>query len=362
MSLEPLGAGDLIDRSIRFYRKNFWTFILIAAPPVILGTLFFVGWTFLAKSIFSMNSSSEFELAFYQLFLGLGNIVIWVIQTVATLVVMGGASRNFVRHLLYNEEITFGETYRNTKGRLLSLVGISSLITVVLGFFGVFIFYFGIIAGASAIVIAVWLLEPLPIAAFIVSLVIGIAVAFGTLYLLFLIISRFVYIPQIMMVEGQAAFSAMNRSMSLAGKNVKRVAMLFIFTLVTTYSALAILYIPLGWYAWMEGVQIFSFTAVDSIPAWYQIATQVISQASLILLTPIWMIGLCLLYIDERVRKEGYDVELLAARRLGDIPNVPNQYVNPLQPALSSSVKIDPGSSATRENDRGSGTSTLGLK
>ena len=127
----------------------------------------------------------------------------------------------------------------------------------------------------------------------------------------------------------------MARSVSLAGKNVRRVAMLFIFTFVATYSALAILYIPLGLYAWYQGVDVFSFQSADIIPAWYEIASQVISQASLILLTPIWMIGLCLLYIDERVRKEAYDIELLAARKLGEIPSVPDQYVNPLKPAIS---------------------------
>ena len=45
LSLVPLGAGDLIDRAVRFYRKFFWTFVLIAAPPVIVGTLVSVGWT-----------------------------------------------------------------------------------------------------------------------------------------------------------------------------------------------------------------------------------------------------------------------------------------------------------------------------
>jgi uncharacterized membrane protein len=34
VSLALLGAGDLIDRAVRFYRKNFWTFFLIAAPPI----------------------------------------------------------------------------------------------------------------------------------------------------------------------------------------------------------------------------------------------------------------------------------------------------------------------------------------
>jgi hypothetical protein len=29
-----LGAGDLIDRAIRFYRNNFWTFVWISSPPI----------------------------------------------------------------------------------------------------------------------------------------------------------------------------------------------------------------------------------------------------------------------------------------------------------------------------------------
>ena len=53
-------------------------------------------------------------------------------------------------------------------------------------------------------------------------------------------------------------------------------------------------------------------------------------------LSPVWMAGLCLLYVDERVRSEGYDIELMAARRLGDIPQLPATYTSPLQPAIGS--------------------------
>jgi hypothetical protein len=35
------------------------------------------------------------------------------------------------------------------------------------------------------------------------------------------------------------------------------------------------------------------------------------------------------------VRHEGYDIELMAAIRLGEIPDVPHEYLNPLQPALA---------------------------
>ncbi len=36
LSLAPLGAGDLIDRAVRLYRRHFLTLIRIAAPPVIV--------------------------------------------------------------------------------------------------------------------------------------------------------------------------------------------------------------------------------------------------------------------------------------------------------------------------------------
>ena len=55
LSLTPLGAGDLIDRAVRFYRKNFWTFIWIAAPPVLIGTLISVAWTMLARNLFNVD-------------------------------------------------------------------------------------------------------------------------------------------------------------------------------------------------------------------------------------------------------------------------------------------------------------------
>ncbi len=340
-SLSPLGAGDLIDRAVRFYRKNFWTFVLIASPPVIAGSLFFLVWEITGRILFSPASSSEVETAFFQLFIFFGKLCIWLIQTVITLIVMGGASRNFVRHLLYGEPITFAETYRSIKSRFIGLFGVSMFTTLALGFLGFALITVSWIALAVVMVIAG--------AAFgssstlIAILLVGcmFAIFSGALWLLFFVASKFVYIPQVMLVEGQDAFSAINRSMNLAGKNVRRVAMLFIFTLVATYLALAILYVPLGWYAWYAGVEILTFEAADTVPAWYEISKQVVSQVSFILLTPIWMIGLCLLYIDERVRKEGYDIELLAANRLGDIPSLPEPHRSPLHTALADQASPD---------------------
>lgn len=340
LSLSPLGAGDLIDRAVRFYRKNFSTFIWIAAPPIIAGTLVSVGWTMLARRLFNVDMVSyPGETVAYYWFLWLGSLFIWLIETVATFTVMGGASRNFVRHLLFGEPITFRETYRNVKARVFGLLAASTLITLLLGFIGYILVMIGVLVAFIAVLIAAAAFSFSPFIVTIVSIALVSAIAFGVGWLFFLIAANFAYIPQVMLVEGQGVFSAMGRSASLARAKAKRLYALFAFTLLAIYSALALFYVPLGWYAWAEGVQILTFDA-DSVPAWYEIASQFVWQASLILLMPVWMIGLCLLYIDERVRHEGYDIELMAARRLGEIPAVPRDYVNPLQPALAQKTYV----------------------
>ena len=347
-----LGAGDLIDRAVRFYRAYFWTFLLIAGPPVVFGTIVSVVWMMLGREIFSVSARVDTsEYYFYRAFQWLGSIVIWFGETIATLMVMGGASRNFVRHLLFGEPITFGDTYRNTWHRLGGLAVASTLMTVVVGILGIVIFYFAIMVGFLGIALIAFLTSFLPVLSVILSIVWGVAVSFGAMWLFFLVASRVAYVPQVMLVEGQGIFAAIGRSGSLASGKVLRLGALFVFTTAAAYSALALLYVPLAWYASANGVEVTFFNS-DSIPAWYEIASSLIWQLSLIMLSPVWTIGLCLLYVDERVRSEGYDIELMAAARLGDIPVVSAEYVNPLHPALANAAAQQPGGSLT----------TLGLK
>lgn len=334
-SVNALGPGDLIDRAVRFYRVNFLTLIFIAAPPVLTATLAMVGWTFLSRLIFPAGSNIDSpDVVLYYLFNWIGRTAIWLVETVITLSVMGGASRNFVRHILHGEPISFNETYRSTWGRIGGLVGASIILTLLLTTIGFAMFYFGLFVALILAAIVVAVFSFLPTVGALVAIVLSIAVIGATLFLFFLIASRFAYVPQVMLVEGRGVFASIGRSFSLASGNLRRFAALFIFTIVATYSALAVLYVPLGWYAWYEGVDILGFSG-EMAPAWLEISQQLVSQLSIILLSPIWMIGLCLLYVDERVRHEGYDIELMAARRLGDIPDVPEAYLNPLKPALA---------------------------
>src|SRR6185436_3871281 len=128
----------------------------------------------------------------------------------------GGASRNFVRHLLFGEPLTFRETYANTWRRLGGLLVASSIIAILLGTVGFVVLYIGILVGTIAIVLVAAVLAMVPPLAVLVGIVLGIATAIGTVWLFFLVASRFAYVPQVMLVEGQGVFSSISRSASLA--------------------------------------------------------------------------------------------------------------------------------------------------
>jgi hypothetical protein len=328
LALAPLGAGDLIDRAVRLYRQHFLTLIRIAAPPVIISAL---GSTITTIAFRELSStSSDIRVALYVLvFLGGGVII--VCGSLFSLIVMGGATRNLVSHLIWNEPVTARTTYRAVKSRFWGLLGASILVALWLAFAAS-------VASMAYLFFSVILFAGLGFASVISPWVTAILGGIGTvaaitagLILFFMLAGRMAYVPQAMLVEGKGVFAAIGRSFSLASGNVRRLMAMALFTLFATYSALMLLMIPLGWYGYLNGVDLSPFGTTS--PTWYAIGYEVILQCSHIMLAPIWMLGLSLLYVDERVRHEGYDIELMAARQLPEMPTLPG-VVSPFAPAL----------------------------
>ena len=329
LALAPLGAGDLIDRAVRLYRRHFLTLIRIAAPPVLVSA---VGSTLTTIAFRAIGATpSAMRLMLYVLVMMGGGLVI-AAGSLFSLIVMGGAARNLVAHLLWDEPVSFRSTYAAVKTRFWGLLGASILVALWLGFCGwlaimgfyvVFLLVFIGVVGIASVM-------PEFVTGIVVVVGVIAAVA-GALVLFFLLAGRMAYVPQAMLVEGRSVSSAIGRSFSLASGNVRRLMAMALFTFFATYSALALLIVPLGWYGWASGVDVSLFGS--EWPAWYAIGYEVILQCSHILLAPIWMLGLSLLYVDERVRHEGYDIELMAARQLPPMPELPG-VISPFAPAL----------------------------
>jgi hypothetical protein len=265
----------------------------------------------------------------------------WVLMITGSfffLLIMGGASRNLVEHLLWAEPVSARTIYRSVRARFWGLVAALLLIGIFAGAIGSIIFFVWLVAvlmavgGAMAIGGgAVWFGGLLGGALFL--LLSACALFF------FFIVGRAAYVPQVMLVEGQGVFEAISRSVVLARGNVRRLTAMFLFTTFATYSALMLFILPLGWYGYLQGINPISLSQSEW-PVWYAIGYQVLTQASSILLAPVWMLGLSLLYVDERVRHEGYDIELMAAQRLGEMPLLPDGAHAPLAPAISSTPSL----------------------
>jgi hypothetical protein len=336
LQLAPLGAGDLIDRTVRLYRRHFGALVRASAPPVVVSAAGTVLWSVSVRSLGA--TASEARLVVYILVALLGACV-YVLGLLAQLIVMGGASRNLVMHLLWGEAVTARLIYRSVRSRFRGLLGAAVVVC-----------FWLILAGGASLVVGLMLLIPV---FFLVAFTVGMASGVGAewvavllmvllwaatvvavLYVFFLIAGRVAYVPQVLMVEGRGVLDAVGRSAELARGNVRRLMGMFLFTTFASYSAVMLLVVPLGWFAYLNGVNPLEMDATR-VPAWYTISYEVLVQVATILLAPVWMMGLSLLYVDERVRHEGYDIELLAAQVFGEMPAVPEGYRSPLAPAIA---------------------------
>jgi hypothetical protein len=332
LPLAPLGAGDLIDRAVRLYRRHLFVLIRTAAPPVIIATGGWLVFSLTFRRVFLSEGGSE--LAFY-LVLSMVALVVTFGGYLLTFVVLGGASRTLVAHLLRNDPVTARATYSAVRARFWGLIGASLIVLIwtSIAFTAVFMVWYMVIAAITFVILilSATTFYVIPVVFGVVTVTVDTLLA---VWAFFFIVARVAYVPQILLVEGKGVFASVSRSFSLARGNVRRLIAMTIFTTFATYSALMILVIPLGWYGYLSGVDPFNDA---NWPAWYSIAYNVLAPLSSILLTPVWMLGLSLLYVDERVRHEGYDIELMAARQLGELPNI--DVTSPLGTALSSTER-----------------------
>jgi hypothetical protein len=356
LQLAPLGAGDLIDRTIRLYRHHFMTLIRVSAVPVVISA---AGSVTYSVSVAAMAATASPErLGLYSLFMLLGLSVLFL-GLLAQLIVMGGASRNLVMHLLSGEPVTARLIYGSVRTHFWSLLGAALLVAVWVVsaaliasavLFFMLMLSFMVLAAAVAATAA----AGMQWATIILALLVYLAGLFVALFVFFFVAGRVAYVPQVLVVEGRTVANAMHRSVRLARGNVRRLMGMFTFTTFASYSALMLLFVPLLWFAYFNGLELnpFSLDAART-PAWYTISLHVLRQFSAILLAPVWMMGLSLLYVDERVRQEGYDIELLAAQRLGSMPELPAGYRGPLTPAIAEPFAKEQGVVFERQTGEG---------
>jgi hypothetical protein len=328
LQLAPLGAGDHIDRAVRLYRSHLFVLIQTASPPMIIVA---AGWIILSIYVRDLFQSASLDDALYYFLLSMIGFGIIFLGYLFVLIVMGGAARTLVAHLLRNDPVSMRATYTAVRSRFWSLLAASLIILLVImcvsSICTMVLYFVSVLVLIVSVLIATALPTAFSVLFGVITFLIGLA---ASTFLFFFVVGFVAYVPQVMLVEGKSLIDSFGRSITLARGNVRRLMAMTLFTTFATQSALVILIVPLGWIGYIAGIDLWNSA---QWPAWYAVSYSVLGPVSSILLTPVWMLGLSLLYVDERVRHEGYDIELLAARYLGEVPD--SNVASPLGPALA---------------------------
>src|ERR1041384_5497660 len=265
LPLAPLGAGDLIDRAVRLYRRHLLVLIRTAAPPVIIVA---AGWIILSISVRRLFVTTETnDLVFYGL-LTVFSLGLMLAGYLFMLVVMGGATRTLVAHLLRNEPVTARATYAAVKARFWGLLGASTIVMIwisasstagiMAGYMVLLVFIF---ASLLFVGITPWITTVVALIGTLLASALG-------LWIFFMIVARVAYVPQVMLVEGKGVFDAVGRSFMLASGNVRRLMAMTLFTTFGIMSAMLLLLFIIGFVGTASGV---NMRDTADWPVWYAV-------------------------------------------------------------------------------------------
>lgn len=277
-SFTPMTIGDILNSSIQLYKGNFPKFIgivlLVKGPYLLLGYML----TKLAEFLFTSGQDTSQTAAFT-----VSNIITLIIRLLDPILVgpiLVAAMTVVISERFLNRDIEVIEAYKRILKRFIPLLGtilLTGLIISTVLLVCVFLGFSMLLAGGQPGVIIVML-------GGILACVLWV---------------WFAFIPQTVVIEGEGGISAMKRSKYLVKGNFIKVFIM----LILVFIAIALI------------TEIISFGVEKSFFFLGQYSSALAEGASnviLVILEPFRIAVVTLLYYDFRIRKEGFDLEIMA--------------------------------------------------
>jgi hypothetical protein len=296
--LRPLALGDLYGAVTKAIRGNVAATIGLA---VVTSLVCLVPTTALGAWIASRETTSIDESSF-GLYGLIGNYLPAIGSAVSSIALTGFLAY-VIGQAVIGRKVGIGETWDGTKGRLLAIAG-AVLITVL----GAFLIIAVLIGLPVAWLVAIGRAEAGPI----LLLVLG-GIASVLLYLW--LWTRLAFVTAVIVLEGRGVFSAFARSWQLtSGVAFWRIFGIRLLTSLIVGMAAYLITLPLT----IAGVAIV-FAAGDQgdIFMWQAVLSGLASLISGAITTPFSAGVDALMAIDQRIRREGLDVQLIHAAQQG---------------------------------------------
>jgi hypothetical protein len=290
--LRPLSLGDVYSGVVKAVRGNvaatvglaFVTSLAFLVPTTALGT-------WLASA-----GTPDAGPAFATYLPGVGTILSAVPLTGFLAFVVGQA--------VLGRRVSAGQTWQGTRGFILRLVGATALIVVVtLGAAAIIL-----VAPVLALVSAVQSGDGSGLGGPIVLVVVA---ALVTTALVLFLGTRLAFVPAAVVLERIGVLGGVKRSWRLtSGTQFWRVLGIRLLSAVVAGFARQILTVPLA----ILGAAALVFTGdLSKVYVWQTLSSGVAALVAGSLTTPFSAGVDALLYVDQRIRREGLDVQLIAA-------------------------------------------------
>lgn len=254
-ALRPLSTGELLDRTFSLYRNHFGLFVGIFALPHL------VVFAFQCLGVAFQNPANPVANLFLTMMWSFGTIVLTGIVAAAS----QAATVVAVSDVHLDRPATVNDSFARVKGHIFGIIGMSMLVGL------------GVGAGLIALIV------PGVLLALMWSLAVPVKV-----------------------LENKGATDAMSRSSDLTKGDRGRIFVVWILFIVLNVGISMLIQLPIEIAA---GVS--SRGGMRGVAAGWQVASFAAAFISQSLVGPLATIAFSLIYYDERVRKEAFDLQLM---------------------------------------------------
>jgi hypothetical protein len=319
--LRPMSIGDMFDAAFRLYRKHFVTFIGIAAllqvPMTIVQLVlqFQIGgqalqnWLRFAtrppRVLPGQNILDIFPIGDIATFVGI-SLALGAVQFLLVRNLITGALANAIARSYRGEPVSILGAYNLGLRRFLALVG-ASLATFAIGMLFLALILgctfgstFALLSNLGSRSATSGVLTGLLVVVLILGVFALLLVAVLYLY------ARLLVTTQAIVLEDQGPLAGIARSWQLVGGSFWRTLAIAVLMYILAYLIAGIPSMITSF-----ALTFLSGNALDTLVR-NQIIVAVVAQVGQILVLPLQLIIFTLLYYDLRIRKEGYDLELMA--------------------------------------------------
>ncbi len=301
--LRPMSTGELLDRTFALYRKNFKLFVGIAT----VGPAAYLLFQLLTVASVGLPSATGRAGAFAGASFGIGIVVGFVIM-LAGMAISHGATVKAVASVHLGRPITILEAYRSLKGRIWRILGVFSCVLLLVGIGAFIIIILATILGSLAVIGGAQAGR----AGTIVGVLVGIAAAVIGAMLAITIYVRYALAVPACVVEDIGVRASLKRSALLSKGSRSRI--------LAVYSVFFVLALVVG--LALNGVALL-ISGILPNPIARLVFVYVTSFIGGSLTGPLATIGIALVYYDERVRKEAFDLQWMMASLDAPAPAAP---------------------------------------